>query len=140
MPSLIAPTLLPLPLRLMPGDDLRRALEAAVATHGGQAAFVLSGIGSLGTTKLRLAGADLPIDLKGDVEILTLAGSIGTAGSHLHASIADATGRVLGGHVAYGCIVRTTAEVLIALLPGHRFDREADRTTGFEELVVRPAT
>jgi predicted DNA-binding protein with PD1-like motif len=51
----------------------------------------------------------------------------------------DATGRVLGGHVAYGCIVRTTAEVLIALLPDHRFDREPDPATGFEELVVRPA-
>ena len=27
---------------------------------------------------------------------------------------------------------------LIALLPGHRFDREADPTTGFDELVIRP--
>ena len=125
----------PLPLRLMPGDDLRRALEAAVIAAGGEAAFVLSGIGSLGVTKLRLAGAEQAIDVAGDVEILTLAGSIAVGGSHLHASVADASGRVLGGHVAYGCIVRTTAEVLLALLPDWRFTREVDAATGHEELV-----
>jgi hypothetical protein len=37
---------MPLPLRLMPGDDLRRALEAAGADEGCSAAFVLSGVGS----------------------------------------------------------------------------------------------
>ena len=128
----------PLPLRLLPGDDLRRALEAAVAAQGAAAAFVLSGIGSLSVTKLRLAGADDAIDVTGEVEILTLAGSIAANGSHLHMSVADASGRVVGGHAAYGCVVRTTAEVLIALLPDWRFAREADPSTGFEELVVRP--
>ena len=87
----------PHPIRLAPGDDLRRALESAVAASDCSAAFVLSGIGSLGPTKLRLAGAADPIDVVGDVEILTLAGSIAADASHLHASVADATGRVLGG-------------------------------------------
>ncbi len=32
-------------------------------------------------------------------------------------------GRVVGGHAAHGCIVRTTAEVLLALLPAWRFAR-----------------
>ena len=129
----------PLPLRLRPGDDLRRALEAAVAAAGCEAAFVISGIGSLGVTKLRLAGAEHAIDVPGDVEILTLAGSIAVSGSHLHASVADASGRVLGGHVARGCIVRTTAEVLIALLPGWRFTRETDPVTGYDELSPKRA-
>jgi predicted DNA-binding protein with PD1-like motif len=127
----------PLPFRLMPGDDLRRALEAAVAAQGAFAAFVLTGIGSLARTRLRLAGAETPIDLPGDIEILALAGSIAPNGSHLHMSVADATGRVLGGHVGYGCIVRTTAEILVALLPDHRFERRPDIATGFDELVVR---
>ena len=46
---------------------------------------------------------------------------------------------VTGGHVAYGCTVRTTAEVLLALLPDWRFSREPDAATGFDELVVRRA-
>jgi predicted DNA-binding protein with PD1-like motif len=128
-----------LPLRLHPGDDLRRALEAAVAAQRCQAAFVLSGIGSLGEARLRLAGAAEARHLVGDVEILTLAGTVAENGSHLHAALAGADGAVWGGHVGYGCTVRTTAEVLLALLPGWWFSREADPVTGYDELVVRAA-
>jgi len=127
----------PLPLRLVPGDDLRRALEAAVAARGCRAAFVVSGIGSLSAARLRLAGRAQAEALDGDLEILTLAGTVGSGGSHLHASLSDAEGRVVGGHLGYGCIVRTTGEVLLALLPDHDFAREPDTATGFAELVVR---
>lgn len=41
-----------------------------------------------------------------------------------------------GGHVAYGCIVRTTAELLFALLPEWRFTREPDAATGYDELAI----
>ena len=126
-----------LPLRLGPGDDLRAALEAAVAAQGCGAAFVLAGIGSLSATCIRLAGAEHATTLDGDVEILTLSGSIAANGSHLHVSVADASGRVLGGHVAPGCIVRTTAELLVALLPDWQFAREPDAATGYAELVLR---
>jgi len=126
-----------LPLRLGPGDDLRGVLEAAVAAQGCGAAFVLAGIGSLSVTCLRFAGADEASVLNGDVEILTLSGSIAANGAHLHASVADASGRVLGGHVAPGCVVRTTAEVLLALLPEWQFAREPDAATGYAELVLR---
>ena len=44
---------------------------------------------------------------------------------------------VFGGHVAHGCKVRTTAELLLALLPAHAFSREPDPRTGFVELVIR---
>ncbi len=50
---------------------------------------------------------------------------------------ADASGRVLGGHAGYGCIVRTTAEVRLAPLPGWHFTREPDSATGWAELVPR---
>jgi predicted DNA-binding protein with PD1-like motif len=128
----------PLPIRLLPGQDLRHALEAAVAARGCAAAFVVSGIGSLGQAQLRFAGNDAATRLAGDLEILTLAGTLGGGGSHLHASLSDARGAVVGGHVAYGCTVRTTAEVLVALLDDWTFAREADAATGYAELVIRP--
>ncbi|WP_367849237.1 PPC domain-containing DNA-binding protein [Rhodoferax sp. WC2427] len=130
-----------LPLRLTPGQDLRQALEAAVRSHNCQAAFVLSGIGSLSTAGLRFAGAEQPQRLVGDLEILSLSGTVAFDGarssSHLHMALSTATGAVLGGHVAAGCMVRTTAEVLLALLPEWTFARELDAQTGFGELVVR---
>ena len=126
------------PLRLSPGDDLRGALEDVLRELGTQAAFVLQGIGSLGVAQLRFAGADQPTELRGDLEILTLAGSISPDGAHLHMSVSDAHGQVSGGHVTRGCIVRTTAEILLALLPDHHFSRGQDERSGFAELVIRP--
>jgi len=126
----------PLPLRLAPGDDVRRALEDAVARAGCTAAFVVSGIGSLSCAELRLAGHAEATPLQGDLEILTLAGTIAGAASHVHASVADAAGAVLGGHLGYGSVVRTTCEVLLALLDEWAFSREPDTTTGCLELVV----
>jgi uncharacterized protein len=128
-----------LPLRLSPGADLRRALESALAAHTGHAVVLISGIGSLDKARLRLAGAAEPMTLQGDLEILTLAGTIAANGAHLHMSVADSQGRVMGGHVAYGCTVRTTAEVLLAILPEWSFTRALDPATGFAELVIARA-
>ena len=125
------------PLRLSPGDDLRTAVEDVLRERGLHAAFVIQGIGSLSVAQLRFAGAEAPTELRGDLEILTLAGSISPDGAHLHMSVADARGQVFGGHVARGCNVRTTAELLLALLPEHRFSRELDPGTGFMELVIQ---
>jgi uncharacterized protein len=127
------------PLRLAPGDDLRAALEQALRAHAQHAAFVLQGIGSLSVAQLRFAGRDTPTPLQADLEILTLAGSVSTDGAHLHMSVSDPEGRVVGGHVAPGCVVRTTAEVLLAWLPDHVFTRALDPATGYLELLIRRA-
>lgn len=126
-----------LTLRLSPGCDLRAALDDAFQSRGLSAAFVLQGIGSLSFARIRYAGRDDIAELQGDLEILTLAGSLSAQGPHLHMSISDVEGRVIGGHVAPGCIVRTTVELVVAHLPGERYTREPDAITGFAELVIR---
>lgn len=126
----------PLPVRLQPGDDLRERIEALVRERNVGAAFVLSGIGSLSRVAIRHAGAPRPEVFEGDFEIVALAGSLSADGAHLHMAVADGTGRVTGGHVGAGCRVRTTAEILLALLPGWTFARRRDAATGFPELVI----
>jgi predicted DNA-binding protein with PD1-like motif len=127
-----------LPLRLAPQQDVRAALEAVFAGQDAGAGFVLQGIGSLSVARIRYAGLSHSTELRGDMEILSLAGTLSPDGAHLHISVADAQGNVTGGHVDYGCIVRTTAELLVALLPAHRFSREVDPSTGFKELSIGP--
>lgn len=117
-------------LRLNPGDDLRGALA-------GRTGFVVAGIGSLAHAQLRFAGEAEPTRIDGPLEILTLSGSLTPDGAHLHASVSDAAGRVLGGHVCAGCEVRTTAELLLAPLPGGSLARAFDAATGYAELLVR---
>jgi predicted DNA-binding protein with PD1-like motif len=125
------------PLRLAPGADLRRALEDLATSQGAESAFVVAGIGSLDGAHLRLAGADTTTSIAGPVELLSISGTLTPAGAHLHMSVADAGGRVHGGHVVYGNVVRTTAEILLARLSHWSLTRELDPATGFKELLVR---
>lgn len=126
-----------LPLRLPPGVDLRRALEEAAAGQATESAFVVAGIGSLVEATLRYAGEPTESSIAGPLEIVSISGTLSPSGAHLHMSVADASGRVYGGHVGYGNVVRTTAEILLALLPDWSLTREPDPATGFNELVVR---
>jgi predicted DNA-binding protein with PD1-like motif len=125
-----------LPLRIPPQADLRQVLAALPAMHGIDAAFVVQGIGSLSVAHLRFAGAPDFTELRGNLEILSLGGSLSPDGPHLHIAVADASGQVRGGHMGPGCVVRTTAEVMVMLLPGYRFSRVHDPATGFKELFV----
>jgi len=126
-----------LPIRLSPGADIRRALEEAVRSQSTDSAFVISGIGSLTKARLRYAGEPTESTIAGPLEILSLSGSLTSSGAHLHMAVSDAWGRVYGGHAGYGNVVRTTAEILLALLPDGELTREHDAVTGFNELVVR---
>lgn len=126
-------------LRLRPGDDLRDALLAYVAAHHLGAGAVLTCVGSLTVATLRLANQEGPTEYRGHFEIVSLVGTLSaTGGSHLHLSVADSTGRTLGGHLLAGCRVYTTAEIVLVALPELEFTRETDPTFGYKELVVEP--
>jgi len=125
------------PWRLQPGDDLRAAIEVAGRSHWPAGAYVVCGIGSLAHTALRYAGEPQATCLSRPLEILTLSGTVTIDGAHLHASVSDADGRVFGGHVAVGCIVRTTVELLLCPMVGWDMGRQFDAQTGYPELVIR---
>lgn len=76
--------------------------------------------------------------LSGDLEILSLAGTLSPDGAHLHIALANDTGVVTGGHLCAGSLVRTTAEQMLGLLPGWVFQRAADHATGCAELQITP--
>jgi predicted DNA-binding protein with PD1-like motif len=128
------------PLRLQPGDDLRRALEVWMGQQQEQAGCLISGVGSLSLAQLRFSGAAAATTIRGDLEILSLAGTLSADGAHLHITIADSTGSVIGGHLCHGSLVRTTAELVLGLLPQWRFRRGLDPATGCAELQISPRT
>ena len=126
------------PLRLQPGADLRQALEAWMGEQQEQAACLISAVGSLSVAQLRLAGASEATTIHGELEILSLSGTLSPDGAHLHLAIADSSGGVIGGHLCAGSLVRTTAELVIGLLPEWRFCRELDPATSYPELRITP--
>ena len=122
--------------RLGPDADIRRDLERLVKRDNIAAAVVLGAVGSLSNVCLRFAGQNRHTTLEGSHEILTLSGTLGEGGVHLHMSVADEVGECKGGHVVYGCRVNTTLELVIGLLPDVSFLREMDEETGYKELKI----
>lgn len=127
-------------LRLLPGDDLVRSLRAFATERGLRAACVLSCVGSTSLTTLRPANSsDARVLPSREHEIVSLVGTFSADSHHLHLAVSDDALRTFGGHALEGCVVRTTAEIIIGVLEGVRFDRCQDARTGYNELFIMQA-
>lgn len=123
-------------LRLLPGQDLRGAIEDYAARHTIEAGWIASCAGSLTDWTLRFADRPDGASGRGRFEIVALSGTVSVHGSHLHLAIADADGRTLGGHLLAGCRVYTTAEIVLQASRRHVFTRKVDGSTPWPELQV----
>lgn len=135
--ALASTGLTPYALRLSPGEDLKDCLQQFTQSHGLAAACVVTVVGSLQQVSLRFAGATELTVLTGKFEIVSLVGTLSANGLHLHLAIADARGQVLGGHLMPGCLIYTTAEIILGALSGLVFERVPDQQTGYHELVIQ---
>jgi predicted DNA-binding protein with PD1-like motif len=124
-------------VRLHPGDDLRQRIEELVKTRHISAGFILTAVGSLRSAAIRLADQKEATTFAGKFEIVSLVGTMGPDGVHLHISIADNAGKTIGGHLVDGCVIYTTAEIVIGDARGLVFSRIQDEETGYKELRVR---
>jgi predicted DNA-binding protein with PD1-like motif len=126
--------------RLGPGADLKRALASFVGAEGLGAAFVAACVGSLSKARLRmpaLAGEpDAVLTLEEPTEIVSLSGTLSPEGPHLHIALSRRDGQCLGGHLLDGCIVHTTAELVLGEMADLSFRRLQDPGTGHRELSV----
>ena len=106
------------PLQLAPGSDLRRGLEEfAVARQA--SGFVLGVVGDLSRAAFQCPGQPRPSIIEGDLEIITLNGTLSPDGVHLHLSLSDGGCQVWGGHLEPGTVVRKGAELLVGLFAAH---------------------
>jgi predicted DNA-binding protein with PD1-like motif len=124
-------------LRLKPGEDLRKELEALVVREKIQAGSVISAVGSLKEAAIRFANKPNPTILKGNFEVVSLSGTLGLAGNHLHLAVSDGEGKTVGGHLGDGSKVFTTLEIVIGIYSDLKFLRVQDKMTGFKELEIK---
>ncbi|MFO0610045.1 MAG: PPC domain-containing DNA-binding protein [Polyangiales bacterium] len=125
-------------VRLRPGDDLKRELDALARRESLDAASVATCVGSVERVTIRYADRHEGAVLEGRREIVSLVGTLSSRGSHLHVAVSDGEGRTVGGHLLEGSRVYTTAEVVVLAFPDLRYAYEVDPTYGYHELVVRP--
>lgn len=123
--------------RLTRGEDLYLAIEGYARSHGIAAGAVVSGVGCVSRWEVRDASGVTVRQGYEDVEIVSLMGTVSAAGCHLHVSFSREDLSVFGGHLRPGCIVNTTAEIVLLELPGLSFAREPDPVTGYDELLIR---
>lgn len=124
--------------RLVNKEDLRQSIEKFVSDNSIKAGCILTCVGCLEKAVIRMAGAKDTKTILGKYEILSLVGTIEPGNSHLHISVSDENGDVIGGHLKKGSLVDTTAEIVIGELEGIVFGREFNEGTGYDELVIKP--
>ena len=129
--------MIPLAIRLHPGQDILDELELVAVRQEIEAACVLACAGSLTKATLRYANRNEPTVLSGHFEIVSLSGTLSRHGSHFHIAIADGQGRTTGAHLLSGSAVYTTAEIVLGILPDLRFLRTFDPHTGYPELDIQ---
>lgn len=108
-------------IRLHPGDDLKLKITEFINAENITAGVIVSSVGSLKQARFRLAGAQpghQPMFERVDeFEIVSLNGTLGMGEMHLHIALSDRQGRVIGGHLKDGCILKTTVELVVLADP-----------------------
>ena len=131
---------------------LLEAAGQAMELSKAQSAFVMTAVGSLSEVTLRMAATDKDTQTQETslaeatslqvrtfsqhFEIVSLVGTFSVdGGKHLHMSVSNAEGNVLGGHLVSGRVF-TTLELVLGTMSEVAFTREMDAASGYNELVV----
>ena len=125
-------------LRLTPGQDLRRELEAFTRKEHLQAGFIITCVGSLQQAVIRPTNQPDALTRVEKFEIVSLTGTLSPDGPHLHIALSDSLGNTFGGHLLEGNLIYTTAEIVIGEAEQFRFSRETDPVTTYKELKISP--
>ena len=123
-------------LRLKPGEDIKQSLQEFVRKNSIKAGWIATCVGSLTTYNIRFANQQEGAKNNGYFEIVSLVGTLSVNGSHIHISLADGAGKTIGGHLLDGCMVYTTAEIVLQEANELQFTREMDGSTPWEELQI----
>lgn len=124
-------------LRLHPNQDLKVELDAFSKKYNLKAACIVTCVGSLHRAVLRYANQEESVQLDDKFEIVSLVGTFSIHGSHYHIAISDGVGNTIGAHLLEGCLIYTTAEIVIGELSNVEFLRQIDSETTYDELYVK---
>ena len=122
--------------RLRRGQDLMLSLKEYAEKSQLKAGVILSAVGCVSQARMRDAGGVNIREIKRPLEIVSLMGTISKERTHLHISFSGEDLSTIGGHLVEGCIINTTAEIVILELDKVSFHSEFDEETGYQELII----
>jgi len=121
--------------RLTKSSDLKKEIESYTINNK-ISGVILCAVGCLSKLSIRLADGESILEKEGMFEIVSITGTLSEDGVHIHISVSDESGNTIGGHLKDGCIVNTTAEIVLNIFDNIKFKREYDENTGYDELVI----
>lgn len=123
-------------VRLKKEQDLKEGILSIVKENNVKAGVLVSAVGCISKASLRIADGKTVKSWDRPFEIVSITGTVSVNGCHIHISLSDIDGTTIGGHLKEGCIINTTAEIVILDFEDREYRRLPDATTGYDELVV----
>ena len=123
-------------IHLDAGADVRRSLEELAHRENAQG-FVLSVVGNMGQATFACPGRTSPTVLSGELEIITLQGTVGPQGVHLHLSFSDGDCQVWGGHLEHGSLILKGADLLVGFLDTAESSASSTQVTAAPRSTAR---
>lgn len=123
--------------RLKYGQDILIELNKYLIHNSIKAATILSAVGCVTQARVRDASGVNIRTINEDLEIVSLMGTLSQNRTHLHIAFSREDLSTIGGHMVDGCLVNTTAEIVILELDNFEFSKEFDESTGYDELVIK---
>ena len=124
-------------IRLKKNDLLKESILKFCIDNNIKAGCVISSVGSLDKAVIRAAKGETIKEFNMPLEILSLNGTVSVERIHLHITVSDENYQVYGGHLMDGSIVNTTAEIVIIDLEDYEFKKEFDKSTNYNELLIK---
>lgn len=129
--------------RLRRGEDLLETLTELCTKHNIRSGW-LSGLGAVERARIGYYDQEKReyafLEIEDRLEITNLTGNIslkeGVPMVHAHITLADASGKVYGGHLAPGTVA-FACELIIEVLQGTTLERKHDAETGLALLAFR---
>ena len=122
-------------IRLKRGEDLLASIKRVCQQVNIEAGVLLSGVGCVSSGRVRDASGVRIREINEHCEIVSLNGTVSAKRCHIHIALSKEDLSTIGGHLCEGCVVNTTCELVIGVLPGVIYDKEADAETGYDELI-----
>lgn len=122
--------------RLTRGQDLLCGIQDYAKAHDIAAGCVLSCVGCVTSARVRDAGGVNIREIPEAMEIVSVTGTVSSARTHLHIALSREDLGTLGGHMIKGCLVNTTAEIVLLELEDVLFGAAYDPQTGYDELTI----
>lgn len=122
--------------RLHRGADLCDSIKSFAKENHIKAGYVACCVGCVSRARVRDASGVNIRELNEEFEIVSVTGTVSEKRCHMHIALSREDLSTVGGHMVSGCIVNTTAEVVINEIDGVEIGVEEDKETGYDELVV----